>query len=472
MRQTSGPDDDYSRLFEQIIAPVALVSLRNGPVLIAATQGFLNTLQVRRSEVVGRKLDIVLVPAESGELALELYNCLANSGPYKTAVKLRSPVNSKVFTMTVHDAETSGFPEHVLLEAVGEGAQRRSRLARLLEEDEQPNLSMIYIHNLRSQRIRYVDGGLAERLGLPTGVVGITDLQTRARPEELSEAFGFEAADDPEWKGDSLSSTSLLRDVDGGWRLINFRSRVLRRDAKGAARTVIGCAMDISNFAAAAVEAAGASVQRAEEAERARIGRELHDSTAQYLVASGMAISQILQRDVITDETRIRLLEVQGSLDAAQGEMRSFAYFLHPPELLELGLTNALDKYCHGFARRSGLDISFRARQPMADVGSEAAHALFRVGQEALMNVYRHAFARKVDVSLQSHESDLILEVRDDGVGAQEPEDMDYDGVGMTSMRTRMLSVGGDLSWESHSPGFSLRASVPYRSEEAPPRLA
>ena len=196
--------------------------------------------------------------------------------------------------------------------------------------------------------------------------------------------------------------------------------------------------------------------------ERARIGRELHDSTAQYLVAADLGVGQVLHGSAVTDDVRERLRDVQASLSAAQSEMRAFAYVLHPPELKELGLAETMARFCTGFARRSRIAITFAAGALPKELPSDAEHALFRVCQEALMNVYRHAFARTATVALEMRDRDLVLEVRDDGVGV--PEDERFEGgggVGIAGMRARMRSIGGDLRLIARGPGLTVVASVP-----------
>ena len=236
---------------------------------------------------------------------------------------------------------------------------------------------------------------------------------------------------------------------------------MLRRDRDGAVRMMLGSATDITDYAAAAVEAAGISVQRAEENERARIGRELHNSTSQYLVAASLGLGSALRSEELSDALQARLRDVQNSLEMAQAEIRAFSYFLHPPELRELGLRRTVEKFCAGFARRSGLAIAFNARQVPRELSSDSEHALFRVCQEALMNVYRHAFARGVTVELQPKDGHLVLEVRDDGVGVDGVDRFEQGGIGVAGMRARMHSVGGDLSLDHLGPGLGVVARVP-----------
>jgi len=203
-------------------------------------------------------------------------------------------------------------------------------------------------------------------------------------------------------------------------------------------------------------------VRHAEENERARIGRELHDSTSQHLVGAALGVAAALRGAGLSDTLRAQLADIQQSLATAQTEIRAFAYFLHPPELRELGLRRTVERFCEGFARRSGLAIAFTSGDMPGDLSSDAEHALFRVCQEALMNVYRHAFARKVAVDLRLTDGKLVLEVRDDGVGVDGVERFEHGGLGVAGMRARMRSVGGDLILDYLGPGLGVIARAPF----------
>jgi signal transduction histidine kinase len=146
-------------------------------------------------------------------------------------------------------------------------------------------------------------------------------------------------------------------------------------------------------------------------------------------------------------------------------EMRAFAYFLHPPELRELGLLRTLEKFCAGFARRSCLEINFSFKDVPKQLSSDAEHALFRVCQEALMNVYRHAFARRVSVTLTGEAAYLTLRVRDDGIGVDGVDRFEHGGMGVAGMRSRMASVGGDLTLDYLGPGVSVVARAPLAQD-------
>jgi signal transduction histidine kinase len=366
--------------------------------------------------------------------------------------------------VAVHSAHARGFANHVLLEASAQGHAIHTfekRLSALFDQAGGPSRSMTYIHDLKRQRIRYVDGGLASQIGLSGGALPYSEWLARIHPEEQNSLAAYHLARTGLSDDEFITSTVRVRDSKDEWRLINLRARVLRRDPDGAPRLLVGRAMDISDYADAAVQAAGVTMLRAEENERARIGRELHDSTSQYLIAADLGLARVLRNEGLSDDDRARLRDVQESLATVQTEMRALTFFLHPPEVGELGLVRTIERFCAGFARRSGLEIPFVSDSAPKDLPGDAEHALFRVCQEALMNVYRHAFARRVTVSLTVKDAQVTLEVRDDGIGVDSAERFQQGGIGVAGMRKRMQNVGGELVLDYSGPGLAVVARVP-----------
>jgi signal transduction histidine kinase len=453
---------DYRTLFNQSMVPMALVSMLEKPRFVAASRGFLDVLGLSRGAVVDHPLGDVLARDAGAELAAAVRRCLSTSQSVQVDVAPRARAGRRSIHLWVHNARASGFAGHAVLEAVRQGPAGRPA------EDEPASLgqkhghgdSARFIHDLKCQTIRFAQGAFARRLGLSGGSLGFWDFAARLHPDDLARQSVFRlprrTAADEEFVTEALR----LRDDQGEWRLISFRARVIRRDRGDGPRLMLGRATDITGCAAEAAEAAGFSVIRSEENERGRIGRELHDSTSQYLVAADLGLARILQIGGLSAEARARVQDVQSSLTAAQTEIGAFAYFLHPPELRELGLERTLEKFCSGFARRSGLEITFSARNVPKDVSSDTEHALFRVCQEALMNVHRHAFARRVSVRLRAKDEHLSLEVRDDGIGLEGVDRFEHGGTGLAGMRARMIAIGGDLSLDPLDPGLAVLASV------------
>jgi len=199
------------------------------------------------------------------------------------------------------------------------------------------------------------------------------------------------------------------------------------------------------------------SLLEAQEGERRRMGRELHDSGMQLLASLGLSLARLrhLRPDVeatgITEDMEKVLLEVQR-------EFRSISFLAHPPQVERLGLVQALQDLVEGFGARAGLDASFALEGEVGELAPSAARTVFRVVQEAVSNVHRHARARRLTVRLVGRRRALHVLVADDGRGI--PEDLRH-GVGLIGMRARMQELGGRLAIRGGSPGTVILASLP-----------
>jgi signal transduction histidine kinase len=198
-----------------------------------------------------------------------------------------------------------------------------------------------------------------------------------------------------------------------------------------------------------------------QEDERLRLGRELHDSTGQLLLALRLNVAQLkrVHGSPIEDEL---LDEIEDTARRIDQEIRSFAFLTYPPEIGREGLCESLRSLTRGFAVRTGLRFSFACQCESAEVDGPRGIALLRVAQEALMNVYRHAHAIHVRVSLTLRGRLLELVIRDDGIGVPSYGDIAKShGVGLLGMRHRMERLGGHFDIKRMKHGTKLIASVP-----------
>jgi signal transduction histidine kinase len=165
------------------------------------------------------------------------------------------------------------------------------------------------------------------------------------------------------------------------------------------------------------------------------------------------------------------------SLEEAVKEIRVMSYLMKPPSLNRDGLETAARRYVKGFGIRTGLSTIFRAEGQVDRVNAVIQHAAFRVIQEALSNVHRHARAKGVEVELAYRGDELSLRIADDGRGIAPLREAHLEGippgVGITGMRSRVEQLGGALEIASDKAGTVVAARIPVRetAEAQPPAL-
>jgi PAS domain S-box-containing protein len=203
-----------------------------------------------------------------------------------------------------------------------------------------------------------------------------------------------------------------------------------------------------------------------QEEERRRIANELHDSTAQHLVAIGLNLMKIRADAAREGKALDKLDEIDGLLEKAATELRAFTYLLYPPDLQSEGLAVTLGRYVEGFSTRTGLKITVNSCPGVDLLSLSLQQALLRIVQEALANVYRHASATCVSVNFRLVGEKLDLVISDDGRGAEEVTAHQSGkplrvGVGIPGMIARMHQFGGTLQVHSGPNGTTVHATVP-----------
>lgn len=200
----------------------------------------------------------------------------------------------------------------------------------------------------------------------------------------------------------------------------------------------------------------------AQEVERRRIGRELHDSTSQLLVVLQLSLMRLKGLDH-DDKADAIIGEMGDVLHQINSEIRATSYLLHPPSPEDGGLAVALRKMVEGFGRRTGLETVFDSDGSTEFPDPLMERTLYRVAQEAIANVHRHAHASRVEVRLIVRASDHVhLVIDDDGIGIPSEAGLAATGgVGISSMRARMDELGGRLGIYRAGLGGRVIASIP-----------
>jgi signal transduction histidine kinase len=193
-------------------------------------------------------------------------------------------------------------------------------------------------------------------------------------------------------------------------------------------------------------------VTRAQEEERRRIARDLHDGASQSLVVLLRGLAGLIDNQGFPETTLDRLESLQSTTLETLEAVRRVSQALRPAVLDDLGLTPAIDWLINQLANRSELETSFHFHGERRRISPEAELATFRIAQEALHNIEKHAHASKVAVALTFKTDTISLEIKDDGRGFDPDEMTDVVTLGLTGMRERTDLVGGQLTIDT-SPG-------------------
>jgi PAS domain S-box-containing protein len=214
-------------------------------------------------------------------------------------------------------------------------------------------------------------------------------------------------------------------------------------------------------------ESALANVTRrligAEEQERTRIARELHDDIGQRLALLNVELGQFDSSHLLA-EVASHIGELQKQSAEIASDVQSLSHRLHSSKVEYLGVATAMRGFCKEFSAQQHVEIVFAHDAIPTTVPSDVSLCLFRILQEALHNAVKHSGVRHLDAELRASSDSIDLTVRDSGSGFDVQEAMKTSGLGLISMAERIKLVGGQLAIESHrNRGTTIHARVPFR---------
>ena len=289
--------------------------------------------------------------------------------------------------------------------------------------------------------------------------------------------------------GNAYESEYRLRGSNGQYRW--FRARALPlRDPQGSIVKWYGTCSDIQDsklleqsirdsaielermvdIRTAELRRLSSRLMTMQDEERRRIAREIHDGLGQELAAAKMILDGILSKDS-SPSVRQAAADSSQLVDRAIKQVRTISHLLHPPLLDEVGLVSALRWYLEGLSERSGIEIHLEIDPPdLHRLRPELETAIFRIIQEALTNMFRHSGARNGRVSLTESEGRIVVTVRDNGKGIEEPVIQlrpESVGVGIGGMKQRVNELGGSLRLANANPGTIVEVVIPCRRHES-----
>ena len=253
----------------------------------------------------------------------------------------------------------------------------------------------------------------------------------------------------------------------GEVRWVLSHGRIVR-DASGKAIRMIGTHTDITDRKEveemAKVREFTGKLMNAQDAERRRLARELHDSAGQIVAALQMQLTPMkTDTEKFSPAFAAGIAESLTLLQQLSQELRTVSYLLHPPLLDERGLPSALRWYVEGFAERSKIEVELELAEDLGRLPCEMETALFRIVQESLTNIHRHSGSKRACIRVRRSDDNLCLEVQDFGRGMTISRNncaspVPRSGVGIQGMHERVRQLNGHF--EIHSTGDGTLVSV------------
>jgi len=252
---------------------------------------------------------------------------------------------------------------------------------------------------------------------------------------------------------------------DGSVRWIAGYARMFT-DESGEASRLVGIDMDITERKAAeqALSEMTRKLIQAQEQERSRIGRELHDDIVQRLAMLTMDVEQL---SASPSDIKNRVLRLRSGLSEITDDVQALSHDLHSLKLEYLGVVGGMKSWCKEFSERRKIQIEFHSDVYKA-LPPEAGLTLFRILQEGLNNVVKHSGAKRAEVQVKEDAAGIHLAIRDSGKGFNVSAAMEGTGLGLVSMRERVRLVNGTVTIESKpKTGTTIHVCVPLPAEHS-----
>jgi signal transduction histidine kinase len=207
-----------------------------------------------------------------------------------------------------------------------------------------------------------------------------------------------------------------------------------------------------------------ARLLRAQDDERRRIARDLHDSTGQVVALLSMNLAALRsEAEKVSPALAASIAENAQIVNGVSDELRTMSYLLHPPLLDEMGLRSALCWYVEGFSQRSRITVNLDLDPALGRLSADLETAVFRMVQECLTNIHRHSGSPTASIRLLQSADRLVLQIDDSGKGiaAEKLASFGANGVGLRGMRERIKGFNGELEISSGENGTQIKISIP-----------
>lgn len=418
-----------------------------------------------------------LYTAESWErLRRAVEEALSTGAPYELELEMIRPDGGARWLIARGEALRDAAGRVVRLRGTVQDITERRRSEQALRESEErlrlaAQARRMYAYEWdRASDVIMRSAEVAHILGLKTEPKDTTCQQmlTTVHPDDRAKVIAATDACTPENPTCRVAYRVLRPDGSEVW--LEKWGRAFF-DEKGTMLRMIGMVVDITEqkLAEEALSSLSRRLIEAQETERARIARDLHDDIGQRLALFSVMLGQIYQ--AAGDEVRHYVDELRRQISDMSASVHALSHELHSAALVHLGVASAMEGMCSELSQQHKVEINFVRKDVPRAVPHDISLCLFRVLQEALHNAVKHSGASRFEVELRGTSGALHLHVRDFGAGFDPKSALKGGGLGLTSMRERLKLVDGDLIIESQpGRGATIHASVPLGLRSASAR--
>lgn len=470
-------EEKFRSVFRDAGIGVAIVSPEGR--FLAANQAFSKFIGYTDEELVGKTVQSVTHPDDWPMFLERLNQALANGASFQGVEKRCLHKNGEVLRAECGASlirDLHGKPQYFVAEVLDITARKRAE--QTLRESEErfrlvANKAPVLIWMSGTDKLctffnqcwlDFTGRSMEQELrdGWASGV----------HPEDVARCLGvysgaFDARVDFEME-------YRLRRFDGKYRWI-VDYGVPRFESDGAFCGYIGSCVDITDrkLAAESLEELSGRLITAQDEERTRIARELHDDFTQRLALQGIGLAQLWKKmPESAVEQRAKVQELLKGNQEISSDMHSLSHQLHSSKLEHVGLVPALMGLCEELSSRFKVQIKFTDRGLSGGIPKDVGLCLFRIAQEALGNVVKHSGAKEAQAELCGTRTEIRLRIVDAGFGFDPELRSENAGLGLVSMRERLRLVGGRLSVQSAPMrGTEILAEVPLSVSAGEPHV-
>jgi PAS domain S-box-containing protein len=349
--------------------------------------------------------------------------------------------------------------------------------------DATPNL--LYIYDVITNRSIYINPRATNILGYTHDQIkgfGSSFFQHVLHPDDTDIFESMQSSLENAAYKDIIEKEYRMKNVQGEWRWFSSRVVIFKKTSGGQPHLILGIAQDSTERKKAEEELNRsreqlrillAHLQSVREEERTRISREIHDELGQSLTALKIDLSWLKKR--LSRDQTLLIEKAQGMsqlIDLNIQTVKRISAELRPGLLDDLGLTAALEWQAEEFQNRNGIICQLIIEPDNLVMGKEISTAVFRIFQETLTNVARHAKSSRVRVRLTRRSDELILKVSDNGKGITMKQISSTASIGLIGMKERVSFLGGTLSINgAKNRGTTVVVTIPLKPGESAPGI-